>query len=338
MALLISLSPHLSISSSPKATISNVPYTFVAIGDWGREGQHSQRKVAKALSSVIPDHTASVISVGDNFYDDGVANTEDPLFNRSFEHVYHHSNVRHLPWHLVLGNHDYHGDVDSQLMYSTTSARWNMPARYYSRTLAPNLIGLFLDTNPIADDSLLKPSDRGIATDIPLQMSWLKTTLQHAPSNSRFLIIMHHNTYTMNSKKNYGVKPLREAIDSILAPYTRQVAAVINGHEHVLMHMQPFGAPGKTSNGIDYFTTGAGSERSKLHISSSRHKQAELYKCCSVLPLTDDETKPRGVWGESTHGFFVFSVGDDSFEARAYNRHGKQIYSYDKKLPPLRAL
>lgn len=58
------------------------------IGDWGRNGQFSQREVAKKMQSI--PHNA-VISVGDNFYPDGLANSNDPAVKTSWSDIYNTS-------------------------------------------------------------------------------------------------------------------------------------------------------------------------------------------------------------------------------------------------------
>src|SRR5438270_1552209 len=62
---------------------------FLVIGDWGREGEADQAEVAAQMGITADAVPARfVISVGDNFYEDGVASTKDPLWQSSFEKVY----------------------------------------------------------------------------------------------------------------------------------------------------------------------------------------------------------------------------------------------------------
>ncbi|GJN30838.1 hypothetical protein PR202_gb19176 [Eleusine coracana subsp. coracana] len=55
-----------------------------------------------------------VISTGDNFYEDGLTGVDDPAFEQSFTDIYTAKSLQ-KPWYLVLGNHDYRGDVLAQL-------------------------------------------------------------------------------------------------------------------------------------------------------------------------------------------------------------------------------
>jgi len=42
---------------------------------------------------------------------------DDPQWQSSFEKVYTASSLQ-VPWHVVLGNHDYHHDPDAQIAYA----------------------------------------------------------------------------------------------------------------------------------------------------------------------------------------------------------------------------
>ncbi len=106
---------------------------FMSIGDWGRNGEYDQLEVAKQMGLWGADHPNNfVISNGDNFYPKGVISEFDPLWHYSFENIYTAHSLQ-CDWYPVLGNHDYHTDVDAQLRYSKISRRWDMPARYYSK-------------------------------------------------------------------------------------------------------------------------------------------------------------------------------------------------------------
>src|ERR1700761_2908731 len=106
---------------------------FMAIGDWGRNGEYDQTEVAKQMGSWATTHPNNfVISVGDNFYPLGVVSEFDPLFHYSFESIYTSHSLQ-CDWYPVLGNHDYGSDPDAQVRYSKISRRWNMPARYYKK-------------------------------------------------------------------------------------------------------------------------------------------------------------------------------------------------------------
>ena len=96
------------------------------LGDWGRRGQFSQRNVATMMASV--PHGA-VISVGDNFYPDGIQTSEDKQIRESWTDIY----IPTKPWFVALGNHDHHGNVSAQM--NIEHEYWNMPAAVYDFTI-----------------------------------------------------------------------------------------------------------------------------------------------------------------------------------------------------------
>jgi len=56
---------------------------FLAVGDWGREGSSHQRDVAVRMGESAKEiGTRFVISVGDNFYEDGVTGLDDPAWQQ----------------------------------------------------------------------------------------------------------------------------------------------------------------------------------------------------------------------------------------------------------------
>jgi tartrate-resistant acid phosphatase type 5 len=105
---------------------------FAAIGDWGAVNT-DQAAVAHQMASL--GNLDFIISVGDNFYEDGVSSTSDPQWKSTFEDVYlNEPALKDIDWIAVLGNHDYHQNPEAQIQYSAVNPRWNMDAHYFSRT------------------------------------------------------------------------------------------------------------------------------------------------------------------------------------------------------------
>jgi tartrate-resistant acid phosphatase type 5 len=226
---------------------------FVVIGDWGRNGEKDQRDVARQMAAAAGDGGAKfVISVGDNFYENGVTSVNDPQWQNSFEKVYTAPSLQ-APWHVVLGNHDYHGNCDAQIAYGKTSQRWNMPARYYTRTehidSASAVDFFFLDTMPMAsfDEDEKQHNDNVPWHDLPKQMAWFESAL--AASTAPWKIaIGHHPVY---SGGIHGDTPyIVEHVLPLLEKY--HVQAYINGHDHDLQHLQ--------AGPVNLFCSGAGSK------------------------------------------------------------------------------
>ena len=147
---------------------------FVVIGDWGRRGAQSQREVGVALGqAAAAGGSRFTISVGDNFYEDGVTGLDDPQWAESFERIYDAPSLQ-SPWFSILGNHDYRGDVTAQLQYG--GPRWTMPARYYDRR---HVLGdgttadfFFIDTSPFVA-AYRGTKVRIDGEDTAAQLAWL---------------------------------------------------------------------------------------------------------------------------------------------------------------------
>lgn len=333
-------SPHLS--SVFHSAVPYVPHTFLTIGDWGRKGEHGQAKVAHALGNVVENRFLQngynphyILSTGDNFYSKGVQSVDDPGFNASFTNIYTHFALTNLPWYSVLGNHDHLGSTNAQLRFSSKDRRWNMPAQYYSRQFANNLLVLFLDTTPLVDTRYgAIARQRGQPPEA--QLKWLRRQLADAAPHFYFMIVAHHNMFTMSTAGHLGSRELRQQLLPALEPYSHRILAYISGHEHSLMHMQPTPAVKMSAtqqppftNIVDHFVSGAGSKLDGIQLPPSADSR-RWEACCGVLPLSTDPTVARTVWGKTENGFFAFTFDGKSFSADAIDKYGNEIYSYHK--------
>ena len=247
-----------SIASAPlaKATAAEPPFSFLVVGDWGRDGAQHQRDVAEAMGRAAAESGARfVLSVGDNFYENGVQSASDPQWRTSFEAIYTAPSLQ-VPWFVALGNHDYRGNPQAQIDYAATSPRWKMPRRYYQvpgATLGVAEIDLFvIDTSPLVHryrEKVEAPIARNVATqDGDAQLAWLDGALAASPAPIK-LVIGHHTLRSGGSA--HGETP--EIVQRVL-PILRKnrVTAYINGHDHDLQHIR--------ADGLDYLCCGAGSE------------------------------------------------------------------------------
>jgi len=231
---------------------------FLVIGDWGRHGEPDQMDVATQMGIAAQAVGAQfVISVGDNFYEDGVTSTTDPQWQSSFEKVYTAPSLQ-VPWWVALGNHDYHGDCDAQIEYSKTSQRWNMPARYFVRTEhidADTAVDFFyLDTTPMskleADELVFEHKLK--RHTLAQQVAWFESALKHSTAPWK-IVIGHHPIYTGGQHGNTPY--LVEHILPLLEKYG--VQAYFNGHDHDLQHLQ--------AGAVNLFCSGGGSRpRAKI--------------------------------------------------------------------------
>ncbi len=236
-------------------TITDDAINFLVVGDWGRNGHFQQKDVAEQMDNLMYWLDGDfIISAGDNFYPDGIASVSDPYLKSSFEAIY---TGPHLfePWYLVLGNHDYRGNVQAQIDYSQVSKRWNMPARYYSKTFQlpesdEQLLIVFLDTNPFEAKYQHEAKYANVRSQlIEPQLEWLNTQLSGSQAKWK-IVVGHHPMYS--SGKRYGkTDSVRQKLEPILEKY--KVDAYFAGHEHDLQHNK---IKGKS---VQHFISGAGS-------------------------------------------------------------------------------
>ncbi|XP_021238651.1 tartrate-resistant acid phosphatase type 5 [Numida meleagris] len=244
---------------------------FLAVGDWGGVPEPpfaTPREVATAaaMGRVAAEHGADfVLALGDNFYYDGVRDEWDPRFQETFERVFAVPGLRALPWFVLAGNHDHHGNVSAQLAYSRHSDRWHFPHYYYSLRLhvpGTNATArlLVLDTVLLCgatDDFGVGAPPRGPvdAAAAEAQLSWLQGRLA-AARHDRYVLVAGH--YPVWSVAEHGPTA---CLVRLLRPLLRRhrVTAYLCGHDHNLQFLQ--------EDGVGYVVSGAGNfmEASQSH-------------------------------------------------------------------------
>jgi tartrate-resistant acid phosphatase type 5 len=297
---------------SPSASIKDdYALHFMALGDWGRNGEYDQLEVAKQMGQWGAEHPNNfVISVGDNFYPKGVASETDPLWHYSFENIYTAHSLQ-CDWYPVLGNHDYHTDPDAQIKYSKISRRWDMPARYYSKEVGlgkdkdkeiksdvkdktkAKVLFVMMDTDPFLHEDK--------ADYVSKQMEWLNKTLADASADVKWKIVIgHHPYYTVGPRiTNSDTLTMRKALAKTFEDH--KVDIYLSGHEHSLQHL-------KTEGFTHQIISGAGSE---------------------LTPVTSGVAYSR--FQASEHGFMYFSIDEKRLNVKAVNYAGKVLYETEFK-------
>lgn len=207
----------LSLSHS-KAQAQDDSIKFLAFGDFGT-GAQMQYQVARAMQKKCQQSGCDfVVTLGDNIYNNGVTSVKDPQFQSKFEKPY-----AQLPYrfHMVLGNHDYRGNIQAQIDYTQKSKKWFLPARYY-QFKAGNATFLALDTNNPDRTQQLDLQSAIQKSTSPWQIAF-----GHHPR--------HSNGYYKNSQTPNQIKML----DSMCG----QVALYLSGHEHNQQHIHKKGCP-----------------------------------------------------------------------------------------------
>ncbi|RZK79527.1 MAG: acid phosphatase, partial [Pedobacter sp.] len=260
---------------------------FLVVGDWGRNGQYHQAAVAEQMGNAAMTIDADfVVSVGDNFYPNGVASVNDPHWKSSFEDVYS-SQALFNDWNVILGNHDYKGNPEAQIAYSKISRRWNMPDYYYSQILAidddttQKVLFAYIDTNPFVQKYYDSESYKENVSrqDTLAQKQWLNKVLGNPDPNIRWKIVVGHHPLYCGGKRVTSPETfdVRSSFEPLFQKYG--VDAYICGHEHDLQHIKP---AGKTH----HFVSGSGSEvRPTGKIPETKFAAADFgFMTFSILP------------------------------------------------------
>ncbi len=221
---------------------------FLLMGDFGRYGQFYQKEVATQMGKAAATiESEFVISVGDNFYPNGVQSTTDYSWKASFENVYTDYSLQ-TDWFVTLGNHDHRGKVQAQIDYSDVSRRWHMPSTYFKKEFdledGNKVLVLFMDTSPFIDkyyeaDSGMSESMR--AQDTTAQKKWLLNELATTDEKVTWKIVVgHHPLYSGGKRKNS--KETKSFENKFAAIFdTNKVDAYFCGHEHDLQIIKPKG-------------------------------------------------------------------------------------------------
>ncbi len=222
-------------------------FNFIVLGDFGRVGDYYQRDVAREMGQATIVLDASfIVSVGDNFYPDGVESTQDYHWISSFEEIYKDPSL-YRAWYVALGNHDYRGNVQAQIDYSKVSRRWNMPDRYYSKKFKMEngklLKMIVMDTNPYIE-SYYKTPEKYLnlaKQDTAAQRTWLtKELAENDPNVSWTVVIGHHPLYSGGPRKDImDTKRFEQQFADLFDKY--KVDAYICGHEHDQQVIKPKG-------------------------------------------------------------------------------------------------
>lgn len=280
--------------------IPDAALSFFVVGDWGRNGDFNQQQVAdrmaEAAYKIEPEF---FISTGDNFYSNGVAGINDPMWQTSFENVYHHGTLFEY-WYVVLGNHDYRGNPQAQLDYTNVSQRWQMPARYYSfeqeleDESGETALFVFIDSSPFEKDYYQEEKYKNVlGQDTIAQKLWLEKTLSTSKAKWK-VVIGHHPLYTTG--KRFGERnDMIPAFQPLFEKY--KVDAYFAGHEHDLQHQKPEGIY------TNHFVSGAGSE---------------------VRPIKTRLASTK--FAESMPGFMAVSVTQSIMLIQVVNNEGQVIY------------
>jgi len=288
----------LTAGAALPAQAAQAALPIILVGDWGREGQDGQSAVAAQMGKTAAAMPARyIVSVGDNFYENGVASLNDPQWKSSFEDIYTAPALQ-APWKIILGNHDYRGNVQAQLDYSQKSPRWRLPARYYAEreTLPDGTQAdfFYLDTSPFIKKYL--GSKVNIAgQDTAAQLAWLDKSLSASTAKWK-IVIGHHPIYTALNDiegEDHDLPDMIAHVNPVLQKHGIRI--YICGHDHLLQSVK--------RDGITYVVTGAGSQT-----------------------YTPKATLRTGAFASSAHGFMTLRLSGAALDYALVDSTGATLF------------
>jgi len=244
---------------------------------------------------------AFILGLGDNFYPSGVDSVTDRKFKTHWEDVFLiHSSLR-VPWHVALGNHDYDGNPDAQIEFSSHPSNpsdpsnpgrglWNMPAQNYK----------FSISSPLSDDTPSLPSfsidffclntcgvqfstryrDPDLHMKLHSYIAELAESLRASTATWK-IVFAHHPMYTKGLKHGVLGRCLRDRQYTDLNGYQGEgyslenvlvaggVDAYITGHEHRLQY--------HNSRGVNNFVVGAAGYSNRFYGGPDEEAKIDWY-------------------------------------------------------------
>jgi hypothetical protein len=198
----------------------------LVFGDFGT-GSEGQIRDASAMRVYHLEHPFDFgITLGDNFYTQGLSTPESPRWRTQWEALYGKIGIRFFP---VFGNHDYQG-LDSpaaELAYTQRSKTWDLPAPYYTYSAG--------SAQFFAIDNIRLSGD---------ELDWLNQEL--ATSTAKWKIVYgHYPIYSAAGDDEELIAKLLPVLEK------NHVQIYLNGHIHSMEAV-------RTDSAVHFFTSGAG--------------------------------------------------------------------------------
>ncbi len=232
------------------------PLNFYLANDLGRNGYYDQKPIAETMGKMAETIDIEfVVAAGDIHHFEGVQSISDPLWMTNYELIYSHPDLM-IQWYPICGNHEYRSNTDAVVEYSNVSARWEMPAKYYTFVKEEDGVTVrivMVDTTPMIDkyrEETDKYADAS-KSDWKEQTAWLDQVLSEADEDW-VLVVGHHPIYAYTDKSESERTDLQQRLDPVIRKYGN-VDMYLCGHIHTFQHIRKDGCD------IDYVVNTSGS-------------------------------------------------------------------------------
>ncbi|MBQ8242408.1 MAG: metallophosphoesterase [Bacteroidaceae bacterium] len=235
--------------------------SFFLANDLGRNGYYDQKPIAELMGNMAETiGPECVFAAGDVHHFEGVRSVNDPLWMTNYEQIYSHPELM-IHWYPILGNHEYRGNTQAVIDYSSVSRRWEMPARYYTKVFEEDgttIRFVLVDTTPLMQkyrEEKEKYPD-ACKQDNEKQLAWVDSVLTVA-NEDWVVVIGHHPIYAETSKDESERMDMQQTLDKVLRRHTN-VTLYACGHIHNFQHVRPKGST------IDYVVNSSASLSRKV--------------------------------------------------------------------------
>lgn len=299
--LLINASSNIVAQSTVPVNLGAL--NFIIANDLGRNGYYDQKPIAERMGEWAGKADIEfVAAAGDVHHFNGVASVNDPLWMTNYELIYSHPELM-LDWYAMLGNHEYRGNTQACLDYSTVSRRWMMPSRYYTivkkADKGTSVRLVFIDTAPMIDkyreDNIDYPD--ACKQDYKAQLHFIDSVLSVSTEKWK-IVIGHHPVYASTSKDEEERTDMQRRLNPILKKH--KVDFYVCGHIHNFQHIKQVDSP------VDYIVNSSASLSRPVNETTGT-------QFCSPLS-----------------GFAVCSVTNSYFSLSFIDALGQPIYTYKK--------
>ena len=264
--MIILLALALSLISCGQATVTadhtqewkslEKPLNFYLANDLGRNCWYDQKPIAETMGRMAEAIDIEfVVAAGDVHHFEGVQSISDPLWMTNYELIYSHPDLM-IDWYPICGNHEYRSNTDAVVEYSNVSARWTMPAKYYTFVKEEDDVTVrivMLDTTPMIDkyrEETEKYADAS-KSDWNEQIAWLDKVLSEADEDW-VIVVGHHPIYAYTDKSDSERTDLQQRLDPVIRKYGN-VDMYLCGHIHTFQHIR------RPDCDIDYIVNTSGS-------------------------------------------------------------------------------
>ncbi len=202
--------------------------TLFILGDIGYLNQNLNQVVNLVNNKINVDDR--LVLLGDNFYDSGIINNDDPLISK-YQEIFKDVNN---PKYSILGNHDYLENPLAQIK----NQNWIMDDWYYKKEF-DNIDLYFLDTNQfnldwVKEERLKEVHNLDSKTLIKNQIDWFKNELNKDLKKKK-IVFGHYPVITNGRYVNQVDKIYNDLID-VFKEYNINI--YISGHEHNIQYIK----------------------------------------------------------------------------------------------------